>query len=415
MRKLSLVLLLTLLALLTHADSAFAAAPQWLEIKSDHFTVITDSNEKQGKQILDQFERMRWMFHTLFPKVNVDPAQPILIVAVKNYKEFQTLEPADYLAKGQLKIGGFFLKTQDKNYVLLRQDVEDDHPYSIVYHEYTHLQMSAALEWMPLWLNEGLAEFFQNTTIRDKDVHLGQPSVNDILYLRQTKMIPLATLLKVDHNSPYYHEEQKGSVFYSESWALTHYIEINDRVKHLHQLQDYMDLVRNHEDPVVAAEKAFGDLKQLQSSLNNYVNAAGYQEFVMSSAAAPLNEASYRVRQITQTESDAVRADLLASVGRKDDALALVDSILKADPKCAAAYETKGYLAFQDHDEETARKWYGEAVRLDSQSYLANYYHGACRSVELARKRKIRSRPACVLLSGSIHRLHLLTILCRIF
>ena len=377
MRKLPAILLIALVALATRTSHAFAPSQQWVEIKSDHFTVITDSNEKQGKQVVDQFERMRWMFHTLFPKVNVDPAQPIVIVAVKNYKEFQTLEPADYLAKGQMRLGGLFLKTQDKNYVLLRQDVEDDHPYSVVYHEYTHLQMAGASEWMPLWLDEGLAEFFQNTTIRDKDVHLGQPSVNDILYLRQTKMIPLATLLKVDHSSPYYHEEQKGSVFYSQSWALTHYIQINDRVKHLHQMDDYMTLVRNHEDHVVAAEKAFGDLKQLQSALNNYVNAASYQEFVLSSAAAPLNEASYHVRQITQSESDAVRADLLASIGRKDDALALIDSVLKADPKCAAAYETKGYLAFRDHDEEAARKWYGEAVKFDSQSYLANYYYAA--------------------------------------
>ena len=63
---------------------AYASTDQWIEVRSPHFTVITDVNEKQGRHILDQFERMRWMFQTIFPKVNVDPVQPIVVVAAKN-------------------------------------------------------------------------------------------------------------------------------------------------------------------------------------------------------------------------------------------------------------------------------------------------------------------------------------------
>ena len=58
---------------------AFAAPDQWLQISSPHFTVITDSSDKQGRHILDQFERMRWVFQTLFPRHKVDPALPIVI------------------------------------------------------------------------------------------------------------------------------------------------------------------------------------------------------------------------------------------------------------------------------------------------------------------------------------------------
>ena len=34
-----------------------------------------------------------------------------------------------------------------------------------------------------------------------------------------------------------------------------------------------------------------------------------------------------------------------------------------------------GYLKFREGDKEAARKWYGEAVKLDSQSYLAHHYY----------------------------------------
>ena len=211
------------------ATGAYAANDQWIEMSSSHFKVITNSNEKQARVIIDQFERMRWMFQILFPKVEVDPAAPIVVVAAKNQKTFQSLEPAAYLAKGQLQLAGYFMTNQDKNYVLLRLDGEQEHPFSTVYHEYTHLQFRDAKDWMPLWLNEGLAEFMQNTEFRNKDVNLGVASIGDIEYLQQNRIIPLPVLFSVDHNSPYYHEEQKGSVFYAESWALTHYLFVSDK------------------------------------------------------------------------------------------------------------------------------------------------------------------------------------------
>jgi hypothetical protein len=184
------VTLVALLALV--CGFAMAAPDQWVEVRSDHFRVLTDSNEKQARHILDQFERMRWMFQTLFPKLNVDPAAPIVVVAAKNQKTFETMEPEAYLAKGQIKLGGYFMQAQDKNYILLSLDAEDEkHPFAAVYHEYTHLQFSPAAEWLPLWLNEGFAEFFQNTDIHNKDVQIGEPSFDDILYLQQNRLIPL--------------------------------------------------------------------------------------------------------------------------------------------------------------------------------------------------------------------------------
>jgi tetratricopeptide (TPR) repeat protein len=66
---------------------------------------------------------------------------------------------------------------------------------------------------------------------------------------------------------------------------------------------------------------------------------------------------------------------VLANNQRTKDAQALVDSTLRDDPKNALAHESMGYLKFREGDMEGARKWYGEAVRLDSQSYLAHYYY----------------------------------------
>jgi len=358
------------------APVALAGPDQWVQVSSNHFVVLTNSNEKQARHIVDQFERMRWVFQTLFPKLNTDPAAPINVYAAKNGKTFQAVEPQAYLAKGQLNLAGYFLTADDRNFVLLRLDAEQENPFATVYHEYTHLQFRSAGDWLPLWLNEGMAEFFQNTEIRDKDVLVGEPSADDILYLRQQQLIPLPVLLKVDASSPYYHQEQKGSVFYAEAWALTHFLLINDRLKKTNMMTDYMNLVSHHEDPVTAAEKAFGDLKQLQTALQAYIGAGQYKQFVLNSAAAPIDESSYTVKPKTQIDADVERADILGLVHREKESQNLIDSVLKADPNNANAHEVLGSAQFRAGHLDDAVKSYGEAVKLDPNSLFANYYFG---------------------------------------
>ena len=62
------------------------------------------------------------------------------------------------------------------------------------------------------------------------------------------------------------------------------------------------------------------------------------------------------------------------SVGRGKEAETLLGTVLAADPNNALAHETMGSLEFMQRDIPGAKKWYGEAVQLDSKSYLAHYY-----------------------------------------
>lgn len=364
------ILCILLVASCCHA----ATAPeQWIEARNPHFRVLTDSSEKQAVHVLDQFERIRWMFHTLFPGSGVDPVEPIIVIAAKNARSFQRFEPPAYLEKGQLRVAGVFTRVYDKNYVLLRLDAASDHPFAEVYHEYTHLQLSGDFDWMPLWLNEGLAEFFQNTEIREKDVWLGGPSPENILYMRQRQLIPLKVLFKIDRSSPYYHEEQKGTIFYAESWALTHYLEFADRSEGTHRINDYLTLLRAHEDPLAAAGKAFGDLTRLEVSLESYIRKSTFRQFVLPGPATPIDESKCTLRRLTGSEADTVRADVLVAVKRDSEARTLLGSILKVDPENTQAHDTMGTLEYRDGNRDAALKWYREAVRLGSDNYFAYF------------------------------------------
>lgn len=366
---------LLLAVVLSAPWAARAAAPAWVEIHSEHFTLVTDVSDKDGRHLLDQLERMRWAFATMFPKANVDPAAPIVVVAVKTEKDLDAIEPPGYLGKGMAHPAGYFLKAPDKNYIVLRTDVEGPHPYSVVYHEYTHLELGT--EGMPVWLNEGLAQYFEETEFRDKDVLLGEPDPVMLGVLKQNSLIPLDKLFAVDANSPYYHEEQKVSIFYPESWALTHLLMSEDFHDKVNRIGNYLTLVNQHTDPVTAAQQAFGDLKKLRQQLDDYIGHMTFQELRINSAAAPIDEKAMTATPISPAQADAFRADVLAYVGRMSESSALLDGVLKADPRNVLAHETMGFLAQRDGHSDVAKKWYSEAVDLDSQSFLAQYYFGA--------------------------------------
>lgn len=366
-----------LLPLLTPTLAPAGDKPEnWLQVQSRNFTIVTNSNEKPGRRIADQFERMRSVFHAAFPHVAIDNGSPIIVLAIKDEKDFRDLEPRAYLAKGQVKLGGLFLRAPDKNYVLMRVDAEGDHPYSVIYHEYTHLLLSKSAEWLPLWMNEGLAEFYQNTNIHEKEVDLGQPSPENLALLRNNKLLPLSTLLTVDTNSPYYHEENKGSIFYAESWALTHYFYIKDSVEKTHHLADYAGLLEKKTDPITAATQAFGDLKQLQSTLERYIRQASFTYF-RAPIATEIDHTTFKATPLAASQADAMRADFLACNERVADARSLLDRVLKVDPKNVSARETLGYLEFRAGHLDQARNWYAQAVKLDFQSYIAHYYFAA--------------------------------------
>jgi hypothetical protein len=152
---------LSLLLLAVFASFASAQADTWLEIRTPHFVVISNSKEKDARRVTRQFERMRTVFRKVFPDANLDPPTPIVVLAVDDKRNLQALEPEIYLHQGQVNIAGLFLRTPEKIYVLVHQNAEGLHPFAPIYHEYTHFVLSSTGEWIPVWLSEGWAEFYQ--------------------------------------------------------------------------------------------------------------------------------------------------------------------------------------------------------------------------------------------------------------
>lgn len=318
-KHICLLLLVLAAALATARDHT----GKWIEVRSPHFTIVTNSGANHGRRIAAQFERMRTIFQQSYPELEGESESPVLVLAVNNREQFRALQPSTYLSKKSLPLHGMFVRAADKNYILMRLDSEAGDPYRVVYHEYTHLFLSEAEEPMPLWLNEGLAEFYQNTEIDEHKVLLGLPDEQHLTSLRGEKFLPLANLFKVDEKSPYYLEEKKGSIFYAECWLLTHYLTMRDYTEKTSRVMQYKNLVSDNVDPVTAAIRVFGDLQKLQKTLEFYLAQRSFNHFE-TKVSTRVDESEFSVKSITSMQAKSAEADFLAASGRLEEARALL-------------------------------------------------------------------------------------------
>jgi TonB family protein len=362
--------------LATGAPFVAAQSDAWLEVRTPHFLIVTNSNEKEGRRAAHQFEGMRSVFQRVFPDADLDTADPMLVLAVQDKPSLQALEPTEYLGKGQLGLIGLFLPAPEKNYILILLNATGTHPYAPIYHEYAHFVFSRTHQWMPLWLTEGIAEFYQNTEILDDRVRIGKGDPYIQYVLDRNPLLPLSTIFAVDQHSPYYHEQDKGSIFYAESWALTHYLKDKDDLDGTHRLNDFLDLLQQNVDPTSAASQVFGDLDQLELDFRKST-IAGHFAVSEISGSTDVDDSSFIVQPLPQTRADTFRADLLAHDGRESDARTLLQSVLHDDPANVSARETMGYVAYRQQNFDEARKWCQDAIKLDPASFLAHYFFAA--------------------------------------
>jgi tetratricopeptide (TPR) repeat protein len=368
------LLALSLFALATPARTP-DAPDQWLEVHTAHFVVSTNASERDGRHIANQFERVRAMFHQAFPTLRVDPSQPIAIIAARNESTMKAWVPEDWEVPGHLHPAGLFRPSEDKDYVVLRLDAEGTNSLHIVYHEYTHVLLHLNFIRLPLWLDEGICEFFGNSALNEKGAHTGAMDPAHLYVLRQKAWLPLETLFAVDNQSPYYNEKDPASLFYAESWAVVHFLLLDPEARRQHLLASFLSAWEKSGNQNEAARATFGDLRQFSQTIQRYTKRPNIWTGVQ---LAPQEEVDTHsaVRALSTAETLILHGDFLVHRDMAEQAQPFFREAARLEPNLVPAHEALGRFAFEQKDFATADAEMQKALELGSTSFLALYYHG---------------------------------------
>jgi hypothetical protein len=132
--------------------AAGSEGPRWLKIKSPNFELFTTAGERNGREVARHFEQVRAFFLEAMG-LGLKSGPPVRIVVFRSDKEFAPYAPNELAS-------AFYLGTDDHDYIIMKGASGENFPVAV--HEYTHLLLKHSGMRPPVWLNEGLAEFYSN-------------------------------------------------------------------------------------------------------------------------------------------------------------------------------------------------------------------------------------------------------------
>src|SRR5215469_4406566 len=117
------------LLLVTGVANSFAER-RWIEVRTAHFSVVSDVGEKRTSEIARRCEQLRAAFSILMNRATTNDPAPLLIFALNGEKEVAELAGEKNRNSTH---AGLFLSRADRNFILI--DASDD-PWAPALHEY---------------------------------------------------------------------------------------------------------------------------------------------------------------------------------------------------------------------------------------------------------------------------------------
>ena len=302
--------LLGTLILLATPSVAETTPAGWSEIRTEHFTIYSQTAAERAEEIARRLERFRATFARLAPALELRSPAPTKILAFRDKASYASYK-AGREGAGALVLGQF-LSHSDGNYLTLDASTERVGAFAVIQHEFVHYFARHNFPAMPLWLNEGLAEYYSTFESQGHEVVIGEHVERHVRWLTRASDLGLAEVLTATSASQQGHGGQETGRLYAVSWALVHFLlSKDDRVE---QLADYLFLLQEGEDSDAAFEEAFElRLSSLEEELAAYVRAG---EFPTARLEVGGSESGLRVTAARPAEIAFHLGDLLAHIGR---------------------------------------------------------------------------------------------------
>ena len=346
---------------LLFSPTLWASEKPWIEVSSPHFRVLTNGSENEARRVAHEFEQVRFVFAELNPRSRLEGGAPLTIFAARDEPTANRLEP--YLWRAKVKVAGVYHHAWEREYVMMRLDAWNSGNHEVVFHEYTHSILHRNMHWIPLWLDEGMADFYGFSRFERNKIYVGAAPAQYRMLTGQP-LIPIETLVTVDGSSPYYRDEDKAYRFYAESWSLVHFLTFAEGMERGKKLDEYSALLQEGMASKKAFEQVFGDFKTLESQLSDYLSRFALSAAVLQNPP-PLDEKKFVARTLTAAETKAELAGFHLWTHDLEDARPLADEALKEDPKLGLAHEAMGFVDFGEGKDAAALNEFTQATILN--------------------------------------------------
>ena len=361
------------LANYTFAVHSTQSRDTWRSIRTNNLFVVGNASEEDLRQVALWLEFFHSTFGQLASRPVLDYSLPTTVIVFKDDASFVPFKP---LYQGRpANVVGYFQPGQDVNYIAFSLGRGGRSNLSTAFHEYVHLHLRDSLPGVPVWLNEGLAEFYGSFAQSNNEAVLGVPIPFYMRLFEREELLPLSDLFSIKTDSPHYNEQDKSGIFYGESWALVHYLLLGEGGRRQSQFKSFLNHIASGDDAAKAIESVFGvTLEALEKEFKAYVARGEFATQRVNVGTGPQSYMAMQRTSLSDGEANFYLGDLLLHLNRESDAEAYFKRAISDDPGFTPTYASLGLLSVRQKRYAEARK-YLERAAGSSQSHLVHYLY----------------------------------------
>lgn len=347
---------------------------RWIKLEADRFDIYSNASASQTVDVATELLRMRDAIGQL-TKMTVRAPLRTKVYLFTSERSFAPYRDAAFQQKNAA-VGGAFFSSANDNIIMIQAD-SGEQSLEIVFHELTHYLVANTTRGLPLWFNEGLAEYYSTFKSSGKNVSIGKPVREHVLWLRANPLIPLRELFATTQTSRAYNERQRLGAFYAQSWALVHYL-LRGTPEQRAQLSAFLSALDADKPLDQAFSTAFKmSYDDLERDLKTYVRHFAF-EYMTYAVTSPSEQKLGKPEPLPREEVLTELGNLLAVTNRANaaDAQRFYDAALQVNPKLPAAHA--GLARLHDEAGRTAEAAgaYERAVQLGTDDPVAYVLYG---------------------------------------
>lgn len=253
----AVVLVLALLAPGLASASKHPLVPgkveDWYRFEVEDIEVVTNASVDRAIEDISTLRALRKIMCSLLIEGTEEHLPPLTFVLFGEREDFERYQP--WYEGKRMEVGGWFVPALDRNTMVV--DVSQrSFARPILQHEFVHAWISANLPLLPLWMNEGFAEFYSTFRIEDDLAIVGEPIDWHLESLAKRTPIGFPRLTDLGHDAPEYNEGRRTSMLYAQAWGLVQYF-MTTRERRI-GLSKFIEEVHRGTHHAKALEKSFG-------------------------------------------------------------------------------------------------------------------------------------------------------------
>ena len=325
---------------------------RWIRASSPNFTVISSADETRTREITEILESVAGALRRVHPRFDARFTDTTVFIFNRR-RDSQPYFELLLNAPRTTAPGAFVVQSDGTSAIV----IDSGRPLSTdrtVKHELMHNILAASGSRLPLWLEEGIAEYFSTTVVRDNSVTIGRPITSHYRAIRARGVLPIEDFLAARHGSPI----TAHASFYPQSWLLVEWMMRTNRrmfyafVADVEQGMPAADSFRRHFGIEIGTISRSFRLLPARPSAASTVQAERKAVAVSTTAISP--------------------SDALYELGRflggmnhtRDDAEQYLRAALELDPKHARAVAGIGTLRAYEREFEEANIFFEDALRI---------------------------------------------------